>query len=92
MKRIQYLLDQGLRTAHLLDINMDVMEELLQMSHRSRELDGNENAFLYYDFQTSIREVKTEHKFLRKNVQSLVARATVLSGQVRFTSVLKHRC
>jgi hypothetical protein len=80
--RLQYLLDQALRTSHVLDINIDVMEEVLQMSQRVGELEGKGKALLYRDFQTSVQEVKTEHKFLRKNVMSLVARATVLSNQV----------
>jgi hypothetical protein len=86
MKRLQYLLDQSLRTSHLLDINMDIMDELLGMSQKVRKLEAEkeEVRVIHEDFDNSIQGVKKEYKFMRKNIQSLVARATVLQSQVCF--------
>ena len=81
MKRIQYLLDQALRTTHLLEINIDVMEELQQLTQRTQELDSQKVQF-WHEMQNGLQTVKSEHRFLRKNISSIVARATVLSNQV----------
>jgi len=82
MKRMQYLIDQLLRTAHMLEINMDVMESMLSMASRVREYDSSSNKSVYDRFVHTLQAAALDHKFQRKNALSVLARATVLSDQV----------
>jgi len=85
MKRLQYLIDQSLRTSHMLDINLDVMEEIKHLACRTQEFEGVNKACHYQGFENSLHAIGADHRFLRKNVLSLVARATILSNQLRDT-------
>jgi len=69
----------------MLDLNLDVMEEIQQVARRTREFEGVGKACHYQGFENSLRAIGVDHRFLRKNVLSLVARATLLSNQLRDT-------
>lgn len=82
MKRLQYMLDQALRTAHMLDINIDVMARMQSVALRLKDLDGEEQGRRYEELHEGLESAMSEHVFLRKNVSSLIERAKILSNQV----------
>lgn len=87
MKRLQYMLDQALRTAHMLDLNIEVMKMMQIAALKSRKLDIEGARQRYADLNEGLETAISEHMLLQSNVMSLVARATVLSNQV---SALSH--
>jgi ABC-type antimicrobial peptide transport system ATPase subunit len=84
------MLDQALRTAHMLDINICVMTQLQAAAEEARVLDTDDNAVLYTSLNNYLGSSISEHGFLRKEVLSLVARATILSNQVCIYSSLEN--
>jgi hypothetical protein len=86
MKRLQYMLDQALRTAHMLDLNIEVIKRMQGAAMKSRDVDGEEMKRRYEELNEGLESAISEHVFLRKNVLSLVERAKILSHQVRASS------
>jgi len=82
MKRLQYLVDQALRTSHMIDINMETIQCMIstfaKLSQHDRQFQGGKMS----QFMDQLQRIQQEHRFLHKNVTSLVERAKVLSDQV----------
>ena len=78
-KRLQYLLDQALRTSNMLDLNVDVMarlSEAIQNLNTSKQEDSYDNLI------QELKDYTKDHNFLKKNLLSLISRTTILSNQV----------
>ncbi|KAI9744085.1 MAG: hypothetical protein M1818_002237 [Claussenomyces sp. TS43310] len=90
MKRIQYLIDQCLRVSHMLELNMDVVENMQRASESAESLERSERAEVFRTFMDGLCTVLADHKVLRKSIRSLSSRATVLSGQLRDTVSLRN--
>jgi hypothetical protein len=82
MKRLQYMLDQALRTAHMLDLNIEVMQRIQGAATRAKDLDAEDMKRKYEALYEDLDGAISEHVFLRKNVLSLVERSKILSQQV----------
>lgn len=89
MKRLQYMLDQALRTAHMLDINIEVMTKIQSAALRLKDSDGEEGR-RYEELHEGLESAMSEHIFLRKNVSSLIERAKILSNQLRDTILFRN--
>jgi hypothetical protein len=81
MKRLQYLLDQALRTANMLDLNVQVMLRIADLALQVKALDSA-SARQYESFGSILRSTISDHRLLGKNINSIIARATILSNQV----------
>lgn len=66
----------------MLDINVNVLEQMQQMSRRVRALEDASRAPLYEEFENRLTAITVDHEFLRKNVLSLISRTATLSSQV----------
>ena len=84
MKRLQYLLDQALRTANMLDLNILTMARLSSSTQNRSSLSLSDDA-LYTILHEKLDSCISDHEFMKRNVLSLVARATILSNQLRDT-------
>lgn len=72
----------------MLDLNIEVMKRMQAATSNTRDLDKAEMRLRYDDLHVGLGSAMSEHIFLRKNVLSLVERATILSNQVRASSHL----
>ena len=86
MKRLQYMLDQSLRTSRMLDLNIEVMKRMQTAATKAKYSDATEARRKYEGLIEGLESAMNEHIFLRKNVSSLVERASILSTQVKFSS------
>jgi hypothetical protein len=84
MKRLQYLLDQALRTANMLDLNILTMARLSSSTQNRSSRSLSDDA-LYTILHEKLDACISDHGFMKRNVLSLVARATILSNQLRDT-------
>ena len=91
MKRLQYILDQALRTAHMLDLNIEIMKRMQAAALKAKDSDKVETRRRYDDLNEGLESAMSEHIFLRKNVLNLVERATILSNQVSAFSCSPYR-
>ena len=66
----------------MLDLNIEVMKRMQTAASSARASDEVEMRRRYDDLNEGLESTMSEHIFLRKNVMSLVERATILSNQV----------
>ena len=82
MKRLQYLMDQASRTSHVLEMNLDVMKLMIEKFSEAKDSDASKAFHVDKGVVGEIRQRCSEHEFARKNVNSILHRATILSNQV----------
>ena len=87
MKRLQYLVDQASRTSHVLELNLDVMKLMIERLSEARDSDGLTGFLIDKDILREIQQRCSEHTFARKNINSILHRAYILSNQVSFVKL-----
>jgi hypothetical protein len=70
----------------MLDLNIEIIKRMQAAALKARDSDKVEMRRRYDDLNEGLESAMSEHIFLRKNVTSLVERATILSNQVRPSS------
>ncbi|KAF8461217.1 hypothetical protein BDZ91DRAFT_380258 [Kalaharituber pfeilii] len=90
LKRLEYFMDTGLRVAHVLNLNIEVMKAIQHDAERIRALEEKEaNSERYTILAQAIDSKIREHNFLRKHIQSLCNRAERTSGMIRDAIALR---
>jgi hypothetical protein len=85
MKRLQFFLDQILRTGHMLDVNSTTLEAMLRAFKRRRE-----HVHDFQELQERIEDIQQEYEFLQKMSKSVLERAVMLSHELRDTIALRN--